>query len=45
MSYLDKNNKHFEYHYQNIMIVKDLQKQIGGIYLGGDQSHQWENRT
>ena len=26
MSCLDKNNKHFAYHYQKIMIVKELQK-------------------
>ena len=31
---LDKNNKQFPHHYQNIMIVKELHILFGGIYLG-----------
>ena len=35
MSCLDKNNKHFAYRYQNIMIVKVLHKYFGEMYLRG----------
>ena len=34
---LDKKNEPFVHHYQNIMIVKELQKSFGEIYLGGNK--------
>ena len=35
MNSLDKNNKDFSRNYQKIMIVKEIQKKFGEIYLGG----------
>ena len=34
MSCLDKNNKHFDYQYQNIIIVKELHNCFCEMYLG-----------
>ena len=34
MDSLDKNNKTFPHHYQNMMIVKELHNCFGEMYLG-----------
>ena len=33
MNGLDRNNKTFAHNYQNIMILKELQKRFGEMYL------------
>ena len=32
---LDLKNQHFAHNYKNIMIMKEIQKKIGEMYLGG----------
>ena len=38
MNGLDSNYKQFTSHYQNILILKELQNIFGDIYLGGKKT-------
>ena len=38
MNCLDSNDENFASHYQNILIVKELQKTFGEMYLDGKKT-------
>ena len=40
---IDKNNKHFAYHYQKIMIMKELHKCFGDNHLVGKETIPSDN--